>query len=128
MLESVKTMAAAMHDELMGRRLAVALTPAWGRHEGRSLRIVEDWNPGWYREFCAAYPAGRSRPRRRRKADTAIKRSHTLRALAEIAGGRCESVYAQRLLPVVVAQAERRMVQVERPYVWPQELAELIPV
>lgn len=78
-----------MADELSSRRLSVALVYCWGWYgdEGRKRRVAEERNPGWYRRLCAMYQSSRSRPRRRQKPDTLIKRRHVLRALEEIEGG-----------------------------------------
>ncbi len=98
-----------MHDELEQRRLDVYLSPAWGGYgdDGRKIRAVMDKNPRWYQEFCASYPSNRSRPRRRCKPDTAIKRRRTLEALRELSNGECVTVYAKRLLPFVIEETER---------------------
>lgn len=117
-----------MRDELDGRRLEVVLVPSpvefWPTNQQR--RVVCERNPAWYRELCSQYPANRSRPRRRRKPDTLIKRRHVLRALAEIENGRVESEYAKRVYPYVEKAAEqyvatfarkpRQRVQQEQPY------------
>lgn len=71
------------------------------------IRVVEECNPDWYRRLCAEYLSERSRPRRRSKVDTAIKRANVLRALHEMESGRCETVYAGRLLPFVYEHYER---------------------
>ena len=98
-----------MRHELASRRLEVVLVPSpveyWPTEQQR--RVVCERNPGWYRELCRQYTSCRTRPRQRRKPDTLIKRRHTLRALAEIEDGRVESVYAQRVYPFVVREAER---------------------
>jgi hypothetical protein len=92
-----------MRHELASRRLEVVLVPSpvefWPTQQQR--RVVCERNPAWYRELCRQYPSSRSRPRRRAKPDTAIKRAHTLRALAEIQDGRIDSEYAQRVYPFV---------------------------
>jgi hypothetical protein len=96
-----------MRHELASRRLEVVLVPSpvefWPTQQQR--RVVCERNPAWYRELCRQYPSSRSRPRRRAKPDTAIKRAHTLRALAEIQDGRVESEYAQRVYPFVIKAA-----------------------
>jgi hypothetical protein len=113
-----------LHDELECRRLDVYLSPAWGSYgdDGKQLRVAMDQNPRWYREFCAAYPANRSRPRRRSKPDTIIKRRHTLRALREIAAGRAQTTYARRLLPIVIEETKRFQVahELEQVEAWLQ--------
>lgn len=98
-----------MRHELAGRRLEVVLVPSPVEHwpTDRQRRVVCERNPAWYRELCRQYPSHRSRPRRRRKPDTAIKRQHTLRALAEIEDGRVESEYAKRVYPFVKKAAEQ---------------------
>lgn len=92
-----------MRHELASRRLEVVLVPSpvefWPTQQQR--RVVCERNPAWYRELCRQYPSRRTRPRRRAKPDTAIKRAHTLRALAEIQDGRVESEYAKRVYPFV---------------------------
>ena len=92
-----------MRHELASTRLEVVLVPSPVEHwpTDRQRRVVCERNPAWYREFCRQYPSRRTRPRRRAKPDTAIKRAHTLRALAEIQDGRVESEYAQRVYPFV---------------------------
>lgn len=97
-----------MHRELAGHRLEVVLVPSPVEHwpTDRQRRVVCERNPGWYRELCRQYPSHRSRPRRRRKPDTMIKRRHTLRALAEIENGRCHSEYAKRVYPFVEKAAK----------------------
>ena len=98
-----------MHHELASRRLEVVLVPSPVEHwpTDRQRRVVCERNPAWYRELCRQYPSRRSRPRRRAKPDTAIKRAHTLRALAEIEDGRVESEYAKRVYPFVEKQAQQ---------------------
>lgn len=102
-----------MADELERSRLAVTLAPCWGRYgdDGRKRRIVEDQNPTWYRRLCAMYQLNRSRPRRKRKPDTLIKRRHTLRALDEIWGGRVETEYAQRVYEFVRMETQKLIKQ-----------------
>lgn len=97
-----------MRHELASRRLEVVLVPSSVEHwpTDRQRRVVCERNPGWYRELCRQYPSRRSRPRRRAKPDTAIKRAHTLRALAEIENGRVESEYARRVYPFVEKAAK----------------------
>ena len=77
-------------------------------YDHRTYRQVDEQNPKWYREFCARYsPSRRAKMRKRKKPDTYIKRAHTLRALGELASGRCRTVYAVRLLPFVKAERKR---------------------
>ena len=96
----VATMAKAMLIDLGNRRLDVTLR--MDSYDHRTYRQVDEQNPLWYQKFCAHYaPSQRVRMRRRKKPDTYIKRQHTLRALGEIARGKCETVYADRLLPYV---------------------------
>lgn len=84
-----QAVALLMHEELESNRLEVTIAPCWGNYgdDGRWNRLVEWRNPEWYQELCATYTANRSRPRRRRKHDTLIKRANILRALQEIGGG-----------------------------------------
>lgn len=98
----------AMLGDLMYQRLRVTLAPSQSDdvQRGRMIRVVEQQNPRWYRELCREYTARRSKPRRRRKHDMLLKRQHVMRALEEIADGRCQTEYAQRVLPFVEAQAE----------------------
>lgn len=101
-------LARLMRADLEQRHLRVSL--AWGKdiEYGIIIRYVEEHNPRWYREFCAYYsPSRRAKMRRRNKPDTFIKRAHTLRALAELASGRCRTVYAVRLLPFVKAERKK---------------------
>ena len=104
-----RLIAEQVHHELASTRLEVVLVPSPVEHwpTDRQRRVVCERNPAWYRELCRQYPSRRSRPRRRAKPDTAIKRAHTLRALAEIQDGRIDSEYAQRVYPFVTQQAER---------------------
>jgi len=104
-----RLIAEQMHHELASTRLEVVLVPSPVEHwpTDRQRRVVCERNPAWYRELCRQYPSRRSRPRRRAKPDTAIKRAHTLRALAEIENGRVESEYAKRVYPFVAQEAER---------------------
>ena len=88
-----------MRAQLENERLTVVLIPA--RFGSGKLRAVQNSNPIWYQEFCAAYEAQRTKPRQRKKFDTKIKRAHTLRALKEISRGEVKSRYAKRLLPYV---------------------------
>lgn len=124
-----RLIAEQMHHELASTRLEVVLVPSPVEHwpTDRQRRVVCERNPGWYRELCRQYPSHRSRPRRRAKPDTAIKRAHTLRALAEIENGRVDSEYARRVYPLVVEQAQqyvvtfeqtRKLARKEQPYVY----------
>jgi hypothetical protein len=92
-----------MLGDLKQRRLRVALVFPAMDFGYVGLRKAEEQNPVWYQDFCAQYsPSKRTpRPRQRKKPDTFIKRADTLRALGEIAAGRADSVYAQRLMPFV---------------------------
>lgn len=92
-------MAQCMAWELEREFLQVVLVPYNDR--GNCIRAAQSTNPAWYQELCRRYPKQRTKPRRRQKPDTAIKRAHVKRALAELAGGRCETEYAKRLLPLV---------------------------
>lgn len=99
-----------MRRELERRQLRVELAPSRVPEvaaRGGMIRVVVERNPRWYRDFCAAYPKNRRRPRRKNKPDTKIRRGLTLRALREIEGGRCQTVYAERLIPFVDEEAER---------------------
>lgn len=92
--------ALAMLDELESTSLEVVLVPQRVyTNEGGMIRVAAAKNCAWYRRFCAAYLS--SRVRRKTLVDMAIKRRHTVRALREIAAGRCRSRYAVRLLPWV---------------------------
>lgn len=97
-----------MREELASRRLDVVLVPSpvefWPTSQQR--RVVCERNPAWYRELCRQYQSRRTRPRRRRKPDTLIKRQSVLRALAEIEDGRVETEYAQRVYLFVVKAAD----------------------
>ena len=102
--------AALMHEELLCSRLDVSLAPSGPEHQPtrRRRRIVEERNPAWYRRLCRDYQShGRQRPRRKKHGGTLIKRSHVLRALEELANGRCETEYAHRLRPYVEQQTTR---------------------
>lgn len=94
-----------MYYELLHNHLEVVLIPSFDPDvamRGGKIRIAVSHNAQWYQEFCADYPKRRSVPRFRKLPDTAIKRAHTLRALQEIANGKAETLYAQRLLPVII--------------------------
>ena len=87
--------------QLENQQLRVALVPAWGHYgdEGKLLRVATQQNPRWYRDFCSHYPSNRSRPRKRRHADTRIKRQSTLSSLKRmIETGTCKTDYDHRLL------------------------------
>lgn len=108
--DHLREAARVMRCELESRRLIVELAPSRIPEiaaQGGCIRVVAERNPRWYRRLCADYPKRRTRPRRRRKPDTMIRRGLTLRALREIEEGRCETVYAQRLLPYVIDEARR---------------------
>ena len=111
MLSEFERMTArAMRYELQSRRLSVELAPsriAEVAAAGGKIRVVTERNPRWYRDFCAVYPKARTRPRRRKKPDTMIRRGLTLQALADLESGRCETAYARRLLPFVRDEAKR---------------------
>jgi hypothetical protein len=105
-----------MRLELEARRLEVVLIPSpvefWPTD--RQRRVVCERNPGWYRQLCRQHPSRRSRPRRRQKPDTCIKRRHVLRALGEIEDGRLDTEYARldteyarRVYPFVEKAAEQ---------------------
>lgn len=98
-----------MREELASRRLDVVLVPSPVEHwpTNRQRRVVCERNPAWYRELCKQYESRRTRPRRRRKPDTLIKRQSVLRALAEIEDGRVETEYAKRVYPFVIQQADQ---------------------
>lgn len=102
---SLKAAADFMLHELETQRLTVVLMPSCFPEialRGGKVRSVQERNPQWYQDFCNAYAANRSRPRRTMKHDTLIKRSHTLRALQEIRDtGAAETLYARRLIPYV---------------------------
>ena len=101
--------AQVMAWELESSRLRVGLAPSQiGREWRRRIRVVEETNPEWYQRFCAEHSDSlRTRPRKRQKADTYIKRAHTLRALYELASGQAQTIYAERLLPYVVKECQR---------------------
>lgn len=102
----VAEMASIMRADLEGRRLRVTL--GWYGFGYEGVRVVDEQNPVWYQEFCATYsPSKRARPRQRKKPDTYIKRSHTIRALGEIGTGKADSLYAQRLVPFIEREMAR---------------------
>lgn len=105
---ALRDMAQVMLWELERERLDVTLAPSRLpeiARRGGKIRIINGTNPAWYRDFCRDYaPSGRTHPRQKKKPDTYIKRRHTLRALNELATGRCETEYAHRLLPYVREQ------------------------
>lgn len=108
--DDLRETARHMRHELDSRRLQVELAPSRVPEiaaTGGKIRVVVERNPRWYRDFCAAHPKARSKPRRRSKPDTMIRRELTLRALDELASGQCATVYARRLLPVVEDEAAR---------------------
>ncbi len=87
-----------MKAQLESERLFVVLVPL---ADGRKARRAVGHNPVWYRELCARYHSGRKRSRTREKHDTLIKRANALRALDEIASGRADTLYAERVFPYV---------------------------
>lgn len=92
-------------EELECTQLEVVLVPDrrpddYGG-QTRMLRAVQTENPEWYQKFCKLYPSRRRDRLRWAEDKTAIKRAHTLRALRELASGRCETIYAQRLLSFI---------------------------
>jgi len=98
----LRGIAKLMKRDLMTRRLRVTLIPSRIPEvaaAGGCIRQVEEDNPTWYRMLCKAFEANRTRPRRRKKHDTTIKRAHVIRALDELARGVVRSEYAQRLTP-----------------------------
>ena len=104
--DELAELAAMLRADLDQRQLRVALR--MDSYDHRTYRQVDEQNPKWYREFCARYsPSRRAKMRKRKKPDTYIKRAHTLRALGELASGRCRTVYAVRLLPFVKAERKR---------------------
>lgn len=104
-----QAIAALMREELLYSRLDVTLAPSPPEFQPtrRRRRIVEERNPAWYRRLCREWPSNRTWPRRKRHGDTRIKRAHVLRALEELANGRCRSEYARRLHPYVQAETRR---------------------
>ncbi|MBE2200503.1 MAG: hypothetical protein IAE79_17945 [Anaerolinea sp.] len=104
-----QAIAAIMQEELLSSQLNVTLVPSPPEFQPthRHRRVVEERNPDWYRQLCREWHSNRQRPRRKRHGDTKIKRQHTLRALAELANGRCQTEYAQRLRPYVERETAR---------------------
>jgi hypothetical protein len=92
-----------MAEELLhGPRLEVVLVPSRRREEalrGGMIRRVTSHNPDWYRAFCARHQRDR---RSRKKPDTKIKRSHTIKALFRLHLGQRTTYYRDDL----VAMAE----------------------
>ena len=87
-----------MLEELRSRKIKVILVPNPEKPDSvHKLRAVEISNPAWYQELCAQYPARTHR----KKPSTIIRRSCVLRGLQELAEGRMQSLYAERLLPFV---------------------------
>lgn len=81
-MNNLKNELERMRDELESSGLEVVLAPQKRRtNEGGCIRVVVSKNPPWYRKLCESYSKNRTKPRKRRKHDTAIKRSHTFRAL-----------------------------------------------
>lgn len=119
---AMRDVAQVMAWELEGSRLRVSLAPCRrGRRHSR-IRVVDEVNPGWYRRLCAEYESERARPRRRQKPDTAIKGSHTLRALQEIASsGQARTEYAARLWPYVLEECRRYEREIARHHSWSDE-------
>lgn len=96
--------------ELESSHLEVVLIPSRDPDcamRGGMIRAVQERNARWCRDFCAMYPKHRTRPRRKRKPDTRIRRELTINGLNEILRGRCRSVYAERLAHFI-ERAERR--------------------
>lgn len=104
----IKEFARLMQAELETSRLCVTLAPSL-LGEGK-IRVVDQHNPAWYSAFCEQYTAGRSKPRKKQKHDTLIKRANTLNALGKIARGDGDGqggCYVSRLLPVVLDECIR---------------------
>lgn len=91
-----------MLEDLNARRLRVVLIPSRVpevAQMGGKIRAVESENPTWYKRLCRTYEAQRTRPRRRKKHDTLIKRAQVRSTLARMAQGNGRGEYAQRLIP-----------------------------
>jgi hypothetical protein len=97
----LKMAAVHMLGELERNRLEVVLSPCERGDPHRMIRVTNSTNPGWYRDLCAKYPVKRSKPRKRAKPDTAIRRAGVVAALKSIINGEVETEYANRLLPYV---------------------------
>lgn len=95
--------------ELESQCLDVVLVPRPDddTHGRCKIRVAQESNPDWYRDFCAEYESRRTRPRmRRHKLDTKIKRQHTVAALERFLAGKIESEYVDRLLPFIAERAK----------------------
>jgi hypothetical protein len=92
----VRHAAIEMLEELQGNRLHVIKQPSKGGY----VRIAVSVNAYWYREFCKRYLR-----RYGRKDRTMIRRCHVVRALKEIASGKCNTTYAKRLVGLAGAWA-----------------------
>lgn len=71
------------------------------------IRVAHMVNAEWYQDFCADYTKRRTKPRHRRKHDTKIERTTTIKALERIIKGDTSGTYAERLMPYLLAQIER---------------------
>ena len=87
--------------ELESQKIEVCLIPL---PDGRKKRVAFEQNPEWYRRFCALYESGRSRPRKRSKSDTLIKRRATIAALRKLQSGINDTIYTERILEFVESQ------------------------
>jgi len=102
--KDIRTAARLMADQLSTSGLTVVLIPSRVPEiaaQGGKIRAVESRNPPWYRDLCAQYTANRTRPRKRAKHDTLIKRRSVIAALDAISRGRNGTVYISRVLPFV---------------------------
>jgi len=108
---TIRAALAAMLDELESQGLAVELAPAPDpRHEMHFVRVVVSRNPAWYRAFCERFLS--TRKRSRRLPDTAIRRSHTVRALRALLDGEpAGPCYGPRLIDAAKAYARRHAAQ-----------------
>ena len=85
-------------SELESHRLEVCKV----RSRDGWIRCVLAENAEWYRKLCAEFE---TRRRRYPKFRTQIRRKHVRRALREIASGKRETLYAERVMPHVVRRA-----------------------
>lgn len=94
----LRLFAQIMIKDLEDNMLSVVLIPApEPKHADHMIRAVESRNPKWYRLFCADFISDRKGGHPR----TYIKREHVFRALSQIASGKSDTIYAERLLPYI---------------------------
>ena len=104
--------AGIMLRQLEREGLEVSLVPApEQKHSDHQIRAVENRNPSWYRDLCAAYPSNRTRTRQRKAkfTDSLIDRRLVIRALEQISLGKNTTLYTRRVLPIVKKYSKEKV-------------------